>query len=87
MKDLAPRDMVSRFIYEEVKAGRGINGKDYVFLDLTHLPPEVIDAKLPDITDFARTYLGVEPKTEGGADSADRALRDGRLADRTSTAR
>ncbi len=64
MKDLAPRDMVSRFIYEEVKAGRGIDGKDYVHLDLSHLPPEVIDAKLPDITDFARTYLGVEPKTE-----------------------
>ncbi len=64
MKDLAPRDMVSRFIYEEVKAGRGIDGKDYVYLDLTHLPPEVIDAKLPDVTDFARTYLGVEPKTQ-----------------------
>ncbi|MCO5221638.1 MAG: succinate dehydrogenase flavoprotein subunit [Thermomicrobiales bacterium] len=64
MKDLAPRDMVSRFIYEEVKAGRGIDGKDYVHLDLTHLPPEVIDAKLPDITDFARTYLNVEPKTQ-----------------------
>ncbi len=64
LKDLAPRDMVSRFIYEEVKAGRGVNGQDYVFLDLTHLPPEQIDAKLPDITDFARTYLGVEPKTE-----------------------
>jgi succinate dehydrogenase / fumarate reductase flavoprotein subunit len=65
MKDLAPRDMVSRFIYEEVKAGRGIDGKDYVLLDLTHLPPELIDEKLPDVTDFARTYLRVEPKTEG----------------------
>ncbi len=64
MKDLAPRDMVSRFIYQEVKEGRGIDGKDYVHLDVTHLPPEVIDAKLPDVTDFARTYLGVEPKTE-----------------------
>ena len=64
LKDLAPRDMVSRFIYQEVKEGRGIDGKDYVHLDLTHLPPEVIDEKLPDVTDFARTYLGVEPKTE-----------------------
>jgi succinate dehydrogenase / fumarate reductase, flavoprotein subunit len=62
--DLAPRDMVSRFIYQEIKEGRGIDGKDYVYLDLTHLPEEVIDRKLPDITDFARTYLGVEPKTE-----------------------
>jgi succinate dehydrogenase / fumarate reductase flavoprotein subunit len=64
LKDLAPRDMVSRFIYQEVKEGRGVDGKDFVHLDLTHLPPELIDAKLPDITDFARTYLGVEPKTE-----------------------
>ena len=64
LKDLAPRDMVSRFIHQEIKEGRGINGEDYVYLDLTHLPPEVIDQKLPDITDFARTYLGVERKTE-----------------------
>jgi succinate dehydrogenase / fumarate reductase flavoprotein subunit len=64
LKDLAPRDMVSRFIYQEVKEGRGIDGKDYVHLDLTHLPPEVHDQKLPDITDFARVYLGVEPKRE-----------------------
>src|SRR3712207_3693684 len=63
LKDLAPRDMISRFIYEEVREGRGIDGKDYVLLDVSHLPPEVIDEKLPDITDFARTYLGVEPKT------------------------
>ena len=63
LKDLAPRDMVSRFIYQEVREGRGVDGKDYVHLDLTHLPPEVIDEKLPDVTDFARTYLGVEPKT------------------------
>jgi succinate dehydrogenase / fumarate reductase flavoprotein subunit len=64
LKDLAPRDLVSRFIYQEVKEGRGVNGEDYVHLDVSHLPPEVIDAKLPDITDFARTYLGVEPKTD-----------------------
>ena len=56
--------MVSRFIYQEVKEGRGVDGKDYVYLDLSHLPDEVIDEKLPDITDFARTYLGIEPKTE-----------------------
>jgi succinate dehydrogenase / fumarate reductase flavoprotein subunit len=65
MKDLAPRDMMSRFIYQEVKEGRGIDGKDYVLLDVSHLPPEVIDEKLPDVTDFARVYLGVEPKKEG----------------------
>ena len=66
IKDLAPRDMVARAIYSEIRQGRGCgpNG-DHVLLDLTHLPPEVIDAKLPDITEFARTYLGVEPYTEG----------------------
>jgi succinate dehydrogenase / fumarate reductase, flavoprotein subunit len=64
LKDLAPRDMVSRFIYKEVREGRGIGGKDYVHLDLTHLGKEVIDEKLPDITDFARTYLGIEPITD-----------------------
>jgi succinate dehydrogenase / fumarate reductase flavoprotein subunit len=49
----------------EVREGRGAGpGKDYVLLDLTHLEPAHIDAKLPDITEFARTYLGVEPYTE-----------------------
>ena len=66
VKDLAPRDMVSRAILTEIREGRGIGpNKDYVHLDLTHLPPEQIDAKLPDITDFVRTYMGLEPKTQG----------------------
>jgi succinate dehydrogenase / fumarate reductase flavoprotein subunit len=66
IKDLAPRDMVSRAIQTEILEGRGAGPDgDYVYLDLTHLPREQIDSKLPDITDFARTYLGVEPYTEG----------------------
>jgi succinate dehydrogenase / fumarate reductase flavoprotein subunit len=66
VKDLAPRDMVSRAILTEIREGRGIGpNKDYVHLDLTHLPPEQIDAKLPDITEFVRTYMGLEPKTQG----------------------
>jgi len=65
IKDLAPRDMVSRAMASEVREGRGCGPhKDYVLLDLTHLEPAHIDAKLPDITEFARTYLGVEPYTE-----------------------
>ncbi len=64
IKDLAPRDMVSRAIYQEIKEGRGIEGKDYVFLDVRHLDPEVIETKIPDVTEFARIYLGVEPLTE-----------------------
>jgi len=65
IKDLAPRDIVARSMASEVRAGRGAGpNRDYVLLDLTHLPPEQIDAKLPDIADFARTYLGVEPYLE-----------------------
>ena len=65
IKDLAPRDIVARSMANEVREGRGCGpNKDYVLLDLTHLEPAHIDAKLPDITEFARTYLGVEPYTE-----------------------
>jgi succinate dehydrogenase / fumarate reductase, flavoprotein subunit len=65
MKDLASRDVVARAMSNEVREGRGAGpDKAYVYLDLTHLPREQIDAKLPDITEFARTYLGVEPYTE-----------------------
>ena len=64
MMELAPRDMVSRAIYEEIRAGRGIGGKDFVYLDVRHLGRKVIEEKLPDITDFARVYQGVEPITE-----------------------
>jgi succinate dehydrogenase flavoprotein subunit len=65
IKDLAPRDMVSRAIYQEIKEGRGggPNG-DYVYLDISHLDPKVIEEKLPDITEFARIYLKVEPTKE-----------------------
>jgi len=66
IKDLAPRDMVSRAIRQEINEGRGCGPDgDYVLLDLTHLPREQLDEKLPDITEFARTYLGVEPYNQG----------------------
>jgi succinate dehydrogenase / fumarate reductase flavoprotein subunit len=64
LMELAPRDMVSRAIHQEIRAGRGIDGKDYVYLDVRHLGRKVIEEKLPDITDFARVYQGVEPLTE-----------------------
>ncbi len=65
IKDLAPRDMVSRAIATEILEGNGAgpNG-DYVLLDLTHLGEEVIREKLPDITDFVRTYVKIEPITD-----------------------
>ena len=63
--DLAPRDMVSRAIMTEIRAGKGIRGdkkiNDYVHLDATHLGKEVLEAKLPDISEFCRTYLGIDP--------------------------
>ncbi len=65
IKDLAPRDVVSRSIYQEIKEGRGAGPRgDMVYLDLRHLDPKVIEEKLPDITEFARVYLRVEPTTE-----------------------
>ncbi|MBK6328859.1 MAG: succinate dehydrogenase flavoprotein subunit [Chloroflexi bacterium] len=79
IKDLASRDVVSRAIYLEVKAGNGVNGKNYVHLDITpdtvnhyfekdgekrRITREDIEAKLPDIADFTRTYLGIDPVQE-----------------------
>ncbi|MBI4770216.1 MAG: FAD-binding protein [Chloroflexi bacterium] len=78
MMELAPRDMVSRFIYQEIKAGRGIGGKDYVYLDIRPesitrhksapggLPvtAEALEARLPDIIEMMRVYMGVEPMKE-----------------------
>jgi succinate dehydrogenase / fumarate reductase flavoprotein subunit len=85
IKDLASRDVVSRAIYLEVSAGRGIDGKDYVHLDVRpetvnkyserdgiknpdgtprRITASDIEAKLPDIADFTRTYLGVDPVSQ-----------------------
>ncbi|MGZ4556069.1 MAG: succinate dehydrogenase flavoprotein subunit [Mycobacteriaceae bacterium] len=65
IKDLAPRDIVARSIVLEVREGRGCGPeKDYVVLDVTHLGAEVLESKLPDITEFSRTYLGVDPVVE-----------------------
>jgi len=63
--DLAPRDMIARAIVTEMRAGNGILGTgaadDYIHLDATHLGKSVVDAKLPDIADFCRTYLSIDP--------------------------
>jgi succinate dehydrogenase / fumarate reductase flavoprotein subunit len=85
VKDLASRDVVSRAIYLELMAGNGIDGKDYVYLDVTpktvnhyfqvddsrlpdgtlrHLTEHDVEAKLEDIADFCRTYLGIDPAKE-----------------------
>jgi len=85
IKDLASRDVVSRAIYTEIKEGRGVDGKNYVYLDIRpetvnriaaedgrvnpdgskyNLTAEQVLAKLPDIIDFCRVYLGVDPVTQ-----------------------
>ena len=85
VKDLASRDVVSRAMYIEMKEGRGIGGKRYLYLDVRpetvnryaaldgrrrpdgtpyQTTAEEILAKLPDIVDFCRTYLGVDPVTQ-----------------------
>lgn len=65
MLDLAPRDMVSRAILTEIQEGRGMRGDrkidDYVMLDASHLGRETVYKKIPDIADFCKTYLDVDP--------------------------
>ena len=60
LKDLAPRDIISRAILTEVAAGRGVEGSDYVYLDLTHLGKEQLQLKLSEVTSFVKTYLGID---------------------------
>jgi succinate dehydrogenase / fumarate reductase flavoprotein subunit len=63
--ELAPRDIVARSMATEVLEGRGAGpDRDHLLLDLTHLPGEQIDAKLPDIVEFAGTYLGIDAHRE-----------------------
>ena len=63
--DLAPRDMIARAIVTELRAGNGVLGTggpdDYILLDATRLGKETVESKLPDIADFCRTYLGIDP--------------------------
>ncbi len=78
LKDLASRDVISRAIYMEIREGRGIGGKDYVYLDMRpetinrfksapggrEVTPEYLEHKLPDIIEFVRVYLGIDPMRE-----------------------
>jgi succinate dehydrogenase / fumarate reductase flavoprotein subunit len=61
IKDLAPRDVVSRSILNEIQEGRGIDGGDYVLLDLTHLGKDIVEDKLSEITEIARNFLDIDP--------------------------
>ncbi|MEI6726051.1 MAG: FAD-binding protein, partial [Actinomycetes bacterium] len=62
--ELAPRDITSRSITTEILEGRGIGGKDFVYLDLRHLGAEKILERLPGIRDLAIHFEGVDPIEE-----------------------
>ena len=64
-KDLASRDVVSRAISIEVREGRGCGPKgDYVMLKLDHLGREVLNKRLPGISDTIKTFLHIDPAKE-----------------------
>ena len=87
LEELAPRDMVSRFIVQEIAEGRGIDGKDYVYLSVD------ASGQREDRRQAARHHRLRAQLPErravlrAGADPADGALRDGRHADRYRRAR
>lgn len=58
--ELGPRDVVSRAEQTEINEGRGIGGKDYVYLDLRHIGKERIMERLPQVYDLALNYLKVD---------------------------
>ncbi|RZW16841.1 MAG: FAD-binding protein, partial [Desulfobulbaceae bacterium] len=68
MKELAPRDLVARAIESEIREGRGIINPDHniphVWIDLRHLPDEVHEKQIPEVSSFFKRYVNLDPKTE-----------------------
>jgi succinate dehydrogenase / fumarate reductase flavoprotein subunit len=64
IKDLAPRDLVCRAIVTEIRQGRGIEGRDFVHLDLTHIGKDRLAERLSDISSFAKIYLGIDTSAD-----------------------
>lgn len=61
VKDLAPRDMVSRAMTIEIREGRGVGpNKDHIFLHLDHLDPKILAERLPGISETAKVFAGVD---------------------------
>ncbi|ORX40672.1 FAD binding domain-domain-containing protein [Kockovaella imperatae] len=64
-KDLASRDVVSRSMTLEIREGRGVGpDKDHIFLQLSHLPPEILHERLPGISETAAIFAGVDVTKE-----------------------
>ena len=68
MKELAPRDLVARAIESEIRNGRGIINPDHeiphVWIDLRHLPDEVHDNEIPEVSGFFRRYVNLDPRKD-----------------------
>ncbi|MGV8825982.1 succinate dehydrogenase flavoprotein subunit [Methylibium petroleiphilum] len=61
LKDLAPRDFVSRCMDQEIKEGRGCGpNKDYIQLDMTHLGGETIMKRLPSVFEIGHNFANVD---------------------------
>jgi len=61
LKDLAPRDFVSRCMDQEIKEGRGCGpNKDYIDLDMTHLGGETILKRLPSVFEIGHNFANVD---------------------------
>jgi len=68
MKELAPRDLVARAIESEIREGRGIVNPDHdiahVWIDLRHLPDEVHEKQIPEVSSFFKHYVNLDTKTD-----------------------
>ncbi|KAM5443024.1 succinate dehydrogenase flavoprotein subunit [Microsporum ferrugineum] len=64
-KDLASRDVVSRSMTMEIREGRGVGpDKDHIYLQLSHLPAEILHERLPGISETASIFAGVDVTKE-----------------------
>jgi succinate dehydrogenase / fumarate reductase, flavoprotein subunit len=64
-KDLASRDVVSRSMTMEIRAGRGVGkNKDHIYLHLDHLDPKILHERLPGISESAKIFAGVDVTRE-----------------------
>jgi succinate dehydrogenase / fumarate reductase flavoprotein subunit len=85
VKDLAPRDMVSRAMTIEIREGRGVGpNKDHIFLHLDHLDPKILHERLPGISETAKVFAGVDVTKAADPGPADRPLQHGRHPDELS---
>ena len=82
LKDLAPRDFVSRCMDQEIKEGRGCGpNKDYIVLDMTHLGADTIMKRLPSVLEIGHNFANVDITQRADPGRADDPLPDGRRAD------